>query len=205
MPLIVFEGLDGCGKTTLMRGIEARLRERACPPVMLREPGSTVLGERLRSFLLDPGTGRLLPWTEALLFTAARAEMVGTQLIPALQMGRVVLLDRYYYSTLAYQGYGFGEDPQPLLSANLAVCRGALADCVLYLRISIETSLQRRGRTPDRMESRDLSYMDRVREGYEQLVLRDEDRFHVLDGEGSPEQVLEQAWVEIARRIGMDS
>ncbi|HMS15274.1 MAG TPA: dTMP kinase, partial [Planctomycetota bacterium] len=61
------------------------------------------------------------------------------------------------------------------------------------------------GRTPDRMESRDLSYMDRVREGYEQLVLRDEDRFHVLDGEGSPEQVLEQAWVEIARRIGMDS
>jgi dTMP kinase len=202
MPFIVFEGLDGCGKSTLLASVHNWLLEKRIDAVSLREPGSTVLGEYLRSLLLAHKTGPMTPWAELLLFTAARAEMVKTVVQPALLKGQVVLLDRYLYSTLAYQGYGFELDNEAILRTNLAACGGLLPDLVCWCRVSTATAMKRRGKAPDRMESRDLQYLERVCLGYETLASLHRDRFLDLDGEQSAEMVFHQASSALERKFG---
>lgn len=190
MAWIVFEGIDGCGKTTLVKGLAEHLAGQGAPPLLLREPGSTALGESLRDLLLRHGTGSLEPWTEALLFTAARAEMVATRILPALAGGGTVLLDRYFYSTMAYQGGGSRLGIEPLLRMNMDACRGALPDAVVFLRTSLDVAAARLGRSPDRMESRPRDYMERVRQAYEGMAAADPARFMVVDGEAPAHRVL---------------
>ncbi len=188
--LIALEGIDGCGKTTQARRlrdwIAATDPDRAVH--LFREPGDTALGEAVRSILLDGG-----PWSpqaEMLLYMAARAELYARRIRPALASGDVVLVDRSSYSTAAYQGAGLGLDAGAILRLGREATGGAWPDRVLWLKVSIETSLARRaGRAADRIESRDEAYFRRVSDAYAGFAAAEPERFVVLDGEADPDRV----------------
>lgn len=191
---IAFEGIDGCGKSTLLTAIAARLREEGSDPLCVREPGSTPLGERIRDALLDPATGELTAWTEVCLFTACRSEMVATQIRPALDAGRDVLLDRYFYSTLAYQCYGAGADLAATTGLQLQAVGGLVPDLVLLPDLTVGAAHARRRGADDRMEAKGRAFLDRVRAGFLELAREDVPRWCVLDGSASPEAVAAEGW-----------
>jgi dTMP kinase len=180
MTFIVLEGPDGAGKSRLQRALADDLRRRLLDPVELREPGSTALGEHLRGLLLDPAVGHLDPLTEAFLFSAGRSEMVRTRIRPALASGRTVLLDRWWYSTLAYQGGGGGVSADLLQRISRAAVDGLEPDLVLLLDIEPAVASRRRGRA-DRMESHGADYQKRVREAYLALAAQDPGRVRVIE------------------------
>jgi len=198
---IAFEGIDGCGKSTLLRSVEGRLRALGRDPLLVREPGSTALGERVRAALLDPKTGDLTPWTEVCLFTACRAEMVATQIRPALEQGRDVLLDRYFFSTLAYQAYGAGADLETTRTLQLEAVGGLLPDLVLIPDLSVAEATRRRGGDDDRMEAKGAEFLERVRTGFLALADADPGRWSVLDGAATPEQVAEAGWNAVSAAL----
>ena len=198
---IAFEGIEGCGKSTLLRSVEGRLRALGRDPLLVREPGSTALGERVRAALLDPKTGDLTPWTEVCLFTACRAEMVATQIRPALEQGRDVLLDRYFFSTLAYQAYGAGADLETTRTLQLEAVGGLLPDLVLIPDLSVAEATRRRGGDDDRMEAKGAEFLERVRTGFLALADADPGRWSVLDGAATPEQVAEAGWNAVSAAL----
>jgi dTMP kinase len=170
---LVIEGPDGCGKTAQAREMVAWLRARGRAVEHLREPGSTPLGEELRRLLLAPSTGDLLPVTEALLFSAARAEMVRHEVTPALARGVVVVAERCYFSTLVYQGMALydGTDDAALRALTGLVHGATLPDLVIVLDVDAATAATRRSRRhPDRIEKRDESFHERVRAGFRSLA-----------------------------------
>ena len=196
---IAFEGIDGCGKSTLLRAVADRLLEAGRPePLCVREPGSTALGGRVREALLDPATGDLTAWTEVCLFTACRAEMVATQIRPALAEGRDVLLDRYFYSTLAYQCFGADADLDATRTLQLEAVGGLLPDVVLIPDVTVREAGRRRHGEDDRMEAKGAEFLERVRAGFLQLAKADAGRFVVLDGAQSPEAVAVAGWKAVA-------
>lgn len=200
---IAFEGIDGCGKSTLLRSIEQRLEADGRPDALcLREPGSTPLGERVREALLDPATGDLTSWTEVCLFTACRAEMVATQIRPALAQGRVVLLDRYFYSTLAYQCFGAGAHLETTRLLQLEAVDGLQPDLVLFPDVSVEEATRRRSGDDDRMEAKGAAFLSEVRRGFLTLAAEEPQRWAVLDGEQSPEAVARAGWDAVTGRLG---
>ena len=169
--------------------------------MLVREPGSTALGERVRAALLDPKTGDLTPWTEVCLFTACRAEMVATQIRPALEQGRDVLLDRYFFSTLAYQAYGAGADLETTRTLQLEAVGGLLPDLVLIPDLSVAEATRRRGGDDDRMEAKGAEFLERVRTGFLALADADPGRWSVLDGAATPEQVAEAGWNAVSAAL----
>lgn len=192
---VVLEGIDGCGKTTQARFLVERLRQRGVDVLHLHEPGGTKLGDVIRSLILDPNRDvEIHSRAEALLYSAARAELVHSVLLPALEEGRSVVCERYYYSTLAYQGYGLLEDPGPLHSLSAYATRMLKPDRVVLLDIDPPTALSRVGRNIDRIEARGPEYMHRVREGYLLLKRREPERFRVVDARAPIEEVREQVW-----------
>lgn len=198
---IAFEGIDGCGKSTLLQSVAERLRAEGRDPFCVREPGSTPLGERVREALLDPATGELTAWTEVCLFTACRAEMVSTQIRPALDAGRDVLLDRYFYSTLAYQSYGDGADLAATWKLQLEAVEGLLPDLVLLPDVTVEAADARRPPGDDRMEAKGREFLERVRIGFMELARNDAERWRVLDGAAAPEVVAAAGWDAVVAKM----
>ena len=198
---IAFEGIDGCGKSTLLRLIAERLRAEGREPLCLREPGSTPLGERVRDALLDPATGELTAWTEVCLFTACRAEMVSAQIRPALDAGRDVLLDRYFYSTLAYQAYGQGADLEATWKLQMEAVEGLLPDLVLLPDVAEDVAAARRRGGDDRMEAKGRDFLERVRIGFMELARNDAERWRVLDGAAPPEIVAAAGWDVVTAKM----
>ena len=142
--LLSFEGLDGSGKTTQARLLEARLREEGYQTLLVREPGGTALGEQVRGLLLDPSL-HIAPMAELMLFSSARAQLVAEKVRPALEAGTVVLCDRFFDSTLAYQGGGRGVAPLAWLrDFCLHVTAGLLPSRTYLVRVTPETAFQRR-------------------------------------------------------------
>lgn len=170
MPFIVVEGVDGAGKSSVVAGVAAAFSARGRDVLVLREPGSTPIGERVRALLLDPQSGHPDPMAEALLFSACRAEMVRKLIRPALEQGRFVVLDRFFFSTLAYQGGGAGADRAALMEISRAATGGLLPDVVVLLDLPPAVAAARRTRTLDRMEANDAAYHDRVRRAYLDLA-----------------------------------
>jgi dTMP kinase len=201
MTFIVLEGPDGAGKSRLQRALAGHLRARGRDPVELREPGSTPLGEHLRRLLLDPAVGHLDPLTEAFLFSAGRTEMVRSVIRPHLAAGRVVLLDRWYWSTVAYQGGGGGVPLDLIETMSLAATGGLVPDLVLLLDLPAAVAAARKGR-PDRMERQDAAYRERVRTAYRALAGRHADRTRVLDAAQSFDAVLAAARDHVDRVAG---
>jgi dTMP kinase len=183
--LITFEGVDGCGKTTQLRLLEQRLIDVGHAPLVVREPGGTTVGEALRALVLDPATGDIDPATEALIYAASRAELVARVIEPALAAGRIVLMDRYVDSSLAYQGGGRVLGIDRVLEANLLATRGRLPDATVLVEVAAEVAAERLGSggaTLDRLELAGAAFFERVRAAYGEIAMRFAARIHRIDG-----------------------
>ena len=190
--LINFEGIDGCGKSTQIHLLKQYLEERGKKVQVYREPGGTSIAEEIRSILLD-SKYEISAISELLLFSAARAQLVQDKIIPALERGITVILDRFYDSTTAYQGYGRSVLPiDEIILLNKMASHGLVPEITFYLRISQELALQRRKeRAQDRMEMAGNDFYSRVLKGYE-MMAKKHPRFIVLDGAQPIESIAKQ-------------
>ena len=187
--LITVEGLDGAGKTTLIEGLAAALD----PVVVLREPGGVEVAERIRALLADPSLA-VDSRAEALLYAAARAQLVAEQLQPRLARGETVLLDRFVDSSLAYQGAGRGLGVEEIRALNAFGTGGLVPDRTLLLRIDPAAGLARiSGRPADRLEQAGLAFFSAVAAAYDELAAAEPERFVVLDASQPPDAVLAEA------------
>ncbi len=187
--LIVFEGVEGSGKGTQMELARRYLESKGLQVVATREPGGTGFGDRLRETILDPATGTVDPRAEALVFAAARAQLVTTVIRPALDEGKVVLCDRFIDSSVAYQGAARGLGEQDVLALNAWATQGLFPDLVILLHIEPEQGLARASDERDRFESEDLAFHAKVADAYLRIADEHPDRFHVVDAQGTPEEV----------------
>lgn len=197
--LLSFEGIDGCGKTTQAHLLDKKLNDLAMQPLLVREPGGTSVGEHLRALLLDPASALSME-TEVLLFVAARTELVRVVVAPALAVGRPVLCDRFSDSTLAYQGYGYGADLNWIGMLNRRAARGLQPRLTFLLDLPVEAAAARRhgSGTGDRVESRDLSFHRRVRQGYRELAGKEPGRFVLLDASLNQIALHEVIWQQVS-------
>ena len=181
--LIVFEGGGASGKSTQAARLAAELGA-----VLTREPGGTEIGKRIRELVLDPGASAMAPWTEALLMAADRAQHVAEVVEPALAAGRDVVTDRYVPSSLAYQGFGRGLDVERLWRLSMDFAGALNADLVVLLDVPPAVAAARlEGR--DRMEAAGDDFHARVAEGYQRMAAAHPDRWLVVDGVGSVDEV----------------
>jgi len=198
---IVLEGPDGAGKSVQATRLAERLAERGLSVTLTREPGGTRLGEQVRDILLDPSDVARGPIADALLFNAARSQLVPEVIQPALARGDIVVCDRYATSTIAYQGYGSGLDLEMLAAIATWVTGGLKPDLVVFIDVPVELGLARRdaGRVEEmtRFEDgqrHDLAFHGRVQEGYRAMAAADPDGWRVIDGRGTPDDVAEAVW-----------
>lgn len=182
--LITFEGAEGSGKSTQIRFAVNLLRRKGYSVVTFREPGGTETSEAIRSILLDKRLHRMVREAELFLYLAARAQLVREKIEPALKTGRIVVLDRYEDSTLAYQGFGGGL-PLPFIQSLNRFVRGGIVPRLTFL-LDIETAkgLRRSGRN-DRVEQKSVSFHRKVRKGFLALARRERKRFVVLSSHDS--------------------
>jgi len=196
---VSFEGLDGSGKTTQVERLRDSLEADGREVVTAREPGGTALGEQLRALVLH---GReMTPWAEALVYAAARAELVGQVIEPALARGADVLLDRYFDSSVAYQGIGRGLGMHEVLELNLLAVRGCVPDRTFVLAVDPTRSLERVSGSPDRIEREDGAFHEKVAAGYQQLASLFPERIVVLDGALAPDELAERILDDIRRLV----
>ncbi len=185
---ISFEGLDGSGKTTQAALLAEAARAAGWEVVSVREPGGTAAGERVRTLLLDP-EARIAPWAEALLYAAARAQLVAEVIRPALDRGATVIADRYVDSSLAYQGVARGLGVAEVLEVNLAATGRLLPDRTILLELPAGRAAERRDAVADRIESEAEHFHASVAGGFADVARRFPDRVVVVDGAGPPADV----------------
>lgn len=192
--LITFEGPEGSGKSTLIKGLTAHMRGRGLDPVLVREPGGTAIGERIRAILLDPASADMTAETELLLMVASRAQLVREKIRPALVEGRLVLCDRFADASVAYQGFGRGLGRGLVERLNAVALAGLVPDLTLLCLLPPEQGLARiGGRAPDRLDAERLDFHHRVHDGYRELAAAAPQRFRVLDATGGPDRLLAAA------------
>jgi dTMP kinase len=185
---ITFEGVEGCGKTVQARLLAEHLRQIGHRVVLSREPGGTDIGDQIRAVLHDTANTAMLPTSEILLYSAARAQIVGQLIRPALAAGQVVVCDRYADSTLAYQGYGRGLNLDALRYITTFATGGLIPDLTLLLDVDVEAGLTRKQAAfraqqdeLNRMDRQTVDFYARVREGYRTLVAQEPGRWVVID------------------------
>ncbi|MBQ9755139.1 MAG: dTMP kinase [Lentisphaeria bacterium] len=193
---ITFEGPEGAGKSTQLRLLAEELRSRGFEVVTTREPGGTPLAELLRNILkTHQGTETLHPETELLLMEAARSQHAREVILPALERGAVVLCDRFYDSTTAYQGAARNIDTSLIAELNIFAAAFRKPDLTLILDLDIESGFRRAGKRQetageyDRFEAENRSFHSRVREGFHAIAAKEPQRVRIIDAEGTPEEV----------------
>jgi dTMP kinase len=206
---ISFEGSEGCGKTTQIQRLAARLEAAGQPVLLTREPGGTPLGETIRHLLKYAEEGRdMVPEAELLLFAASRAQLVRRVIEPALRAGQWVIADRFMDSTTVYQGVARRLDPEAVGFINEFAVSERRPDLTILLDIDIAEGHRRMaGRTtpggaPDRMEQMPQAFYEAVRAGYLALVREESDRFRVVNAERSVEMVEEAVWEHVQGLMG---
>ncbi|MEK0158157.1 dTMP kinase [Pseudoalteromonas piscicida] len=194
--MLVCDGSNGAGKTTVIAGLEAHLKQRGIEVVMTREPGGTEISEKIREIILDPSTPEMADMTELMLFGAARAQHVREKIIPALEQGKVVISDRFDAATFSFQHYARGLDLATITTINELALGGFRPDMNLILDLDPEEGLKRvksRGEGLDRLEDEKQQFLQRAREGYLVQAKNDPERFTVIDASQTKAQVLEQS------------
>ncbi len=188
---ITFEGIEGCGKTTQIKMAGEYLKSRNIPFIMTEEPGGSPLGVKIRKILLNEGPFEICAASEVFLFSAARAQHVKDVILPALKRGDVVLCDRFYDATIAYQGFGRGFDIDIIQRIN-AVSTGQLKPNVTFLfdvpaPVGIKRAMNRISQIrdvnkEDRFENEEIEFHKKVRAGYLSLADSESERFRIIDG-----------------------
>ncbi len=197
---ITFEGIDFSGKTTQHQRLLKRLKSMNIEVHFLREPGGTMISEKIREILLDKSHHEMHPRTEILLYSAARAQVVHQTLLPLLEAGKHVILDRFFDSTTVYQGYGRGLNIEFVTSLNRFATSGLIPYKTFLLDISPQTALDRRttsGRSSDRLDNENLAFYQKIYNAYHKLVAENPDRYIIIPGE-QPIDVIESIiWKKI--------
>jgi len=191
---ITFEGGEGCGKSTHSRLLLKKLEQLNIPVVLTHEPGGTALGDELRKALKKKRGSSISPQAELFLVAASRAQLVSEVIRPALQEGKVVICDRFTYSTMVYQGYGRGLDFTAIKMVNNMATMHLNPDLVILLDIPPEQGLARKHSLKDRFELEDLSFHRRVREGYTRMAAAEPDQWLVIDASLPKEKVAGIIW-----------
>lgn len=205
MPFITFEGIDQSGKSTQIELLSKAITRSRTPFINVREPGGTPLGDRIRDILLGPEHEKMDAWAEALLYAAARAQLVREVIAPALEMGKVVICDRYLDSSLAYQGHARDLGMERVLELNTWATDGLMPDLTLLLRIDVESSRRRlsnRTAASDRIESEPLDFHRRVKDGYHKVEEMFPGRIVVVDGSKPVEEVHRDIMAIVNERFG---
>lgn len=185
---ITFEGGEGAGKSTQIRFVEAYFRKKKRSVILVREPGSTSIGEEIRTILLNPKNKEMSVRTELFLYLAARAQLVHERILPALKKGYVVVSDRFEDSTIVYQTFAGGLLLKEVQEAAKAARGNLVPDLTFLLDVSVKEGLKRSGRE-DRMEQKSLNFHQRIRKGYLALTKQNKKRFVVISSEQSKEEV----------------
>jgi len=190
---ITIEGCDGSGKTTQSQLLEKYLRVKQVPCLFTREPGGTEISEQIRKIILNKENENMNWRTEALLYAASRAQLVGEKIVPALHKGLHVVCDRYIDSTLAYQGYGRGLSLEELKRINYFAAGGLKPDVTFLLDIDPEETFQRKARQEkDRLEKEKIEFHQKVRYGYLELARLEPERFKIIKATQSIEEIHRQ-------------
>lgn len=203
--LITFEGIDGSGKSTQAHLIHKRLNDSGRKAIILREPGGTEIGEKIRDLLLDNSFSDMHPLTELFLYLAARAQITEKIIVPALNRGEDVIMDRYIDSTASYQGYGRGLGIDKMTGLNNIATGGLVPDVTFVIDCDPGKAIRRLSASPDRLESEGIDFMKKVREGF--LALHDVDpgRIVILDGNRGIDEIENDIVVRLRDDIGITS
>lgn len=200
---VVFEGVDGAGKTTQVNRLYKALSDKGYSVVLLRDPGSTLLGEKLREILLCRDSVIDIR-AEAFLYAAARSQLVSEKIIPALKLGQVVISDRFVDSTYAYQGAARGNRQEFLDDLNKSACWGIAPDLTVLLDIDPVKAATRRSQNADRIEGEGQQFLKRVRQGYLNRAAENPKGYLVLDAAISPESLFQLIMAEVSKLLNVD-
>ena len=209
---ITLEGLDGSGKTTQIKRLGAWLAKRGQEPVLLRQPGGTATGDRIREILLDSRSSALTPMTEMALMFADRAQAIAEVILPALDAGKIVICDRFTDSTEAYQGGGRELGTAVVLDLHRLVCGGLQPDLTLLLLPGLNASLARArrrnhrveaesGKDENRFETEQDAFHRRVWQKYREIAAREPDRVVLIEGDLTIDEVHEQIVESVSERL----
>lgn len=201
--LITFEGLDFSGKSTQVRLLSERLSQENFNVLVLREPGGTEIGEKIRSILLDKESSGMTDTSELFLFSASRAQLVEEVVKPALEGNMIVICDRFYDSTTAYQGWGRGLMKEAIAAIHQLATSGLVPDLTFFLDLplsEVEKRMQRSRSGKDRMESNGQGFYEKVREGYLHLAGQ-EKRFVIIDAMQSIETIQDTIWQKTEKLV----
>jgi dTMP kinase len=197
-PFIVFDGSEGAGKSTQVALLKARLESLGKSVLLVRDPGTTRIGEQIRAILLNPDHAEMAMRCEMLLYMAARAQMMSETILPALAAGRTVVSDRFVSSTLAYQLGGDGLAAADIRAAADIAIQRRWPDLTLLLDMPVDASMARLKRSKDRIEQRPLAYFERVRENYLAQAQADPARHRVIRADRPIEDVAAEIWTAVA-------
>ena len=205
--LISFEGSEGSGKSTQIVRLAAHLQRLKREVVSVREPGGTEIGEQIRNIIVHNSRGdEMCAETELLLFTAARAQLVREVIVPALVRGCTVLSDRFLDSSTVYQGIGRNLARDPVQQINQFAVGNVMPDLTIVIDVPTELSLkrirQRASDVPDRMERENISFYNKIREGYLVLARSMPERFVVIDGARTEDAIEKGIWAAVKPRLG---
>ncbi|MBN2241003.1 MAG: dTMP kinase [Dehalococcoidales bacterium] len=202
---ITFEGAEGSGKSSQTADLYNWLLEQGIPAVLTHEPGGTDLGEKVTGLLKWARDTAISPLTELMLFNASRSQLVQDVIKPALDSGSVVICDRFFDSTTAYQSYGRGLDLDMVRNVNLTATGGLVPDLTVLLDLSIEDGLARKaGDELDRFELEDLEFHRKIREGYLALAEEEPERWLVIDAMQSRDAIFGIIRERVAALLGLD-
>lgn len=199
--LITFEGIDFCGKSVqaglLYDRLVAYFNQQREKVLLLREPGGSEISERIRSILLDKSLHMMDAITEMLLYDAARSQLIAEVILPALQKNRIVICDRFFDSTTAYQGYGRGISLDVIRNAHEIAIHGVIPDRTFVIDLDPQIALVRQekaGRARDRMELEDDEFHSKVRNGFLAIARQEPHRISVIRGDDSVNAISDQIW-----------
>ncbi|MGG1572739.1 dTMP kinase [Fictibacillus sp. NRS-1165] len=193
---ITIEGPDGSGKSTQIKKLAGYLEKSHIPYILTREPGGTAISDKIRSLILDPSHPEMTDETEVLLYAASRAQHVKEKIVPALQEGKLVLCDRFVDASIAYQAYGLGIPVEEVKAINHFATGGLQPDRSYLIDISPEAGRERMvsrysGEGLDRIEQKQLEYHERVRTGFRKIYSENKERFLLVDGNQTIDQVFD--------------
>lgn len=205
---ITFEGIDGCGKTTQAALLSETLKYQGYKVLQLREPGGSAISEKIRTLLLDPTNNCMSVRCELLLYEAARTQLVSEIIEPALASGNIVICDRFYDSTTAYQGFAGGLDIDTCIDANHLAIGNCVPDLTLVYDLDVDQAVRRIAKRSgnqalDRMEAKGLDFQRKVAKGFETIALEEPSRVELVDASKSIETVALNTIKAVEQHLGI--